>query len=61
MAGTGRHLDIAAMDIFISFSGLSIFNLLITVKTPELVFWVVTPCGLVGRYQRFGGTYCFLL
>jgi hypothetical protein len=19
-----------------------------------LVFWVVTPCGLVGRYQRFG-------
>jgi hypothetical protein len=23
-----------------------------------LVFWVVTPCGLVGRYQCFGGTYC---
>jgi hypothetical protein len=23
-----------------------------------LVFWVATPCGLVGRYQRFGGTYC---
>jgi hypothetical protein len=22
------------------------------------VFWVVTPCGLVGGYQRFGGTYC---
>jgi hypothetical protein len=21
-----------------------------------LVFWVVTPCGLVGRYQRFGET-----
>jgi hypothetical protein len=20
-----------------------------------LVFWVVTPCGLVGGYQRFGG------
>jgi hypothetical protein len=25
-----------------------------------LVFWVVTPCGLVGRYQRFGGTYSVL-
>jgi hypothetical protein len=23
-----------------------------------LVFWVVTPCGLQGRYQRFEGTYC---
>jgi hypothetical protein len=23
-----------------------------------LFFWVVTPCGLVGRYQRFGETYC---
>jgi hypothetical protein len=22
-----------------------------------LAFWAVTPCGLVGRYQRFGGTY----
>jgi hypothetical protein len=21
-------------------------------------FWVVTPCGLVGRYQYFGETYC---
>jgi hypothetical protein len=25
--------------------------------TSKLVFWVLTPCGLVGRYQRFGGTY----
>jgi hypothetical protein len=23
-----------------------------------LLFWVVTPCGLVGRHHRFGGTYC---
>jgi hypothetical protein len=22
------------------------------------VFWIVTPCGLVGRQQLFGGTYC---
>jgi hypothetical protein len=26
-----------------------------------LVFWVVTPCGLVGRYQHLGGTYCHQL
>jgi hypothetical protein len=26
-----------------------------------LVFWVVIPCGLVGGYQRFGGTYCYHL
>jgi hypothetical protein len=23
-----------------------------------LVFWVEMPCGLVGRYERFGGAYC---
>jgi hypothetical protein len=23
-----------------------------------LFFWVVTPCGSVGRYQRFGEAYC---
>jgi hypothetical protein len=23
-----------------------------------LGFWVATPCGLVGGYQRFGGTHC---
>jgi hypothetical protein len=22
-----------------------------------LVFWIVTPYGIVGRYQLFGGTY----
>jgi hypothetical protein len=22
-----------------------------------VVFWIVTPCSLVGAYQRFGGTY----
>jgi hypothetical protein len=27
-------------------------------KISMLVFWVATSCGLVGRYQRFGGTYC---
>jgi hypothetical protein len=28
------------------------------VKMSMSVFWVVTLCGLVSRYQRFGGTYC---
>jgi hypothetical protein len=26
-----------------------------------LIFWVATPCRFVGRYQRFGGTYCLHL
>jgi hypothetical protein len=26
-----------------------------------VVFWAVTPCNLVGGYQRFVGTYCFHL
>jgi hypothetical protein len=25
------------------------------------VFWVVTPCSLIGGYKNFGGAYCFLL
>jgi hypothetical protein len=28
------------------------------IKISMLVFWVITQCGLVGRYQRLGGTYC---
>jgi hypothetical protein len=31
-------------------------EVLTTVKM-MLLFWVVTPCGLVGRHQRFGETY----
>jgi hypothetical protein len=31
------------------------------VKMSMLVFWVVKPCRLVGRYLRFGGTYCLHL
>jgi hypothetical protein len=37
------------------------FEVLTAVKTSMLVFWVVTPCRPVGRYQRFGGTYCLHL
>jgi hypothetical protein len=37
------------------------FEVLRAVKISMLVFWVVMPCGLVGRYQRFGGKYCFIL
>jgi hypothetical protein len=37
------------------------FEVLTAVKMLMLVFWIVTPCGLVGRYQRFGGTYCLHL
>jgi hypothetical protein len=34
-----------------------IFEVLTAVKVSTLVFWVVTPCGLVDRYQHFIGTY----
>jgi hypothetical protein len=34
------------------------FEVLKMVKKSMLVFWVVTPCGLVGRYKRFAGTNC---
>jgi uncharacterized membrane protein YqjE len=37
------------------------FEVLTVVKMTMLVIWVVTPCGLVGRYQRFGQTYCLHL
>jgi hypothetical protein len=29
----------------------------VLIKMWMLVFWVVTPRGLLGRYRRFGGTY----
>jgi hypothetical protein len=31
------------------------------VKMSVLVFWVVMPCGLVGRYKHFGRKYCLHL
>jgi hypothetical protein len=34
------------------------FEVLTAVKMLMLFFWVVTPHGLVGRYQCFGGRYC---
>jgi hypothetical protein len=33
----------------------------ITAVKVAMMFWVVTPYGLVGTYQRFGGTYCLFL
>jgi hypothetical protein len=32
-------------------------DVLTVVKMSMLVIWVVPPCGLVGRFQRFGGKY----
>jgi hypothetical protein len=37
------------------------FEVLTVVELSMFVFWVVTPRGFVGRYQRFGGTYFFHL
>jgi hypothetical protein len=37
------------------------FDVLTAVRMSMLLLWVVTPCELVGRYQRFGETYCLHL
>jgi hypothetical protein len=37
---------------------ISLKNLKTIRYTSVSVVWVVMPCGLVGRYQRFGGTCC---
>jgi hypothetical protein len=34
------------------------FEVLTAVKM-SLFFWVVRPCGLIGRYDRFGETFCW--
>jgi hypothetical protein len=52
--------DFIAFSLVESFKSYIIFmrfELLSAVKMLMLVFWVVTPCGLVRRYHRFGGTY----
>jgi hypothetical protein len=36
-------------------------EVLTAVKMSLLGFRIVMPCGLVGRYQRFGGKYCLHL
>jgi hypothetical protein len=33
----------------------------LTVKMSMLVVWVAMPCGLIGKYQCFRGTYCLSL
>jgi hypothetical protein len=37
------------------------FKVLMAVKMTMLYFWFVTQCRLVGRYKRFGTTYCLHL
>jgi hypothetical protein len=37
------------------------FEGLTTTKIYIAVFWVMTPCSLVGGCQRFGGTHCLHL
>jgi hypothetical protein len=34
------------------------FEVLTVVKMIMMFFWVVTPFGLISRYQHFRGTYC---
>jgi hypothetical protein len=36
-------------------------EVLMAVKMSMFAFWAVTPCGLIGSYQRFEGTYSLTL
>jgi hypothetical protein len=31
------------------------FEVITAVKMPIVIYWIVTPCGLAGGYQRLGG------
>jgi hypothetical protein len=37
------------------------FEFIMAVKMTVFLFWVVTLCGLTGRYQSFGETYFLYL
>jgi hypothetical protein len=37
------------------------YEVLTAVRISMLVFWVITPCALVARYQHFGETCCLHL
>jgi hypothetical protein len=62
-----HNLFIDFSDSMVVFMGLNpemsgkMFEVLTAVKMLMVVFWVVTPCGLVGGYQHFRGTYCLYI
>jgi hypothetical protein len=47
----------SSLELMVKYFLFVKFENLAAVKMSMFVFWVVTPCGLVGRYQHFGGTY----
>jgi hypothetical protein len=38
-----------------------IFEVVTVLEMSMFFFWAVTLCGLLGRYQRFGGAHCLHL
>jgi hypothetical protein len=52
-----KHTEWAYFEHTRAFSVFMWLDVLTAVKMSMLVFWVATPCGLVGRYQRLGGKY----
>jgi hypothetical protein len=49
------------MIILIKLMTVARFNILTGVKMSVSIFWAVTPCDIVGRYQYTIGTYCLHL
>jgi hypothetical protein len=37
------------------------FDVFTALKICVIVLWIMTPCSMVGGYQRFGGAYCLQL
>jgi hypothetical protein len=51
-------LKVSAFLLFLHLKINLPFILLTNLPLSVLFFWVLMLCGLVGRYLRFGGTYC---
>ena len=52
----------AVMPFEIGAKVIILVHVVLTTLNLRVVFWNVTPCGLINRYQNFGDTYrCRLL
>jgi hypothetical protein len=51
-------MSFKSLQTNIGIRSISIKLTIAVLKTSMLLYWFVTPCGIVGRHQRFGETYC---
>jgi hypothetical protein len=61
-SGVTNYHSAATTDMTWRWVRILILTICIMVLSKKaMLFWVVTPCRLVSRYQRFGETYCLHL